>query len=70
MDCNPPGFSVQGIIQARKLGWVANSLLQQIFPTQGSNKGLLHCRQILYHLSHQSCPLPPIIWHSVRQEAS
>ena len=29
------------------------SLLQGIFPTQGSNPGLLHCRQILYHLSHQ-----------------
>ena len=28
-------------------------LLQGIFPTQGSNLGLLHCRQILYHLSHQ-----------------
>ena len=29
------------------------SLLQGIFPTQGSNRGLLHCRQILYQLSHQ-----------------
>ena len=28
-------------------------LLQGIFPTQGSNPGLLHCRQMLYHLSHQ-----------------
>ena len=27
------------------------SLLQRIFPTQGSNLDLLHCRQILYHLS-------------------
>ena len=27
------------------------SLLQGIFPTQGSNPGLLHCRQILYQLS-------------------
>ena len=27
-------------------------LLQEIFPTQGSNRGVLHCRQILYHLSH------------------
>ena len=25
-------------------------------PTQGSNPGLLHCRQILYHLSHQGSP--------------
>ena len=31
----------------------SHSLLQGIFLTQGSNLGLLHCRQILYHLSHQ-----------------
>ena len=29
------------------------SFLQQIFPTQESNRGLLHCRQILYQLSYQ-----------------
>ena len=29
------------------------SLLQGIFPTQGSNPGLRHCRRILYQLSHQ-----------------
>ena len=29
------------------------SLLQGIFPTQGSNPGLLHCRWILYQLSHK-----------------
>ena len=28
-------------------------LLQGIFPSQGSNPGLLHCRQTLYHRSHQ-----------------
>ena len=33
------------------------SLLQGIFPTQGSNPGLRHCRWILYQLSHQGCPL-------------
>ena len=32
------------------------SLLQGIFPTQGSNTGPLHCRQILYQLSHQRSP--------------
>ena len=31
-------------------------LLQGIFPTQGSKQGLLHCKQILYHLSHQGSP--------------
>ena len=32
------------------------SLLQQIFPTQESNQGLLHCRWILYQLSYQGSP--------------
>ena len=32
------------------------SLLQGIFPTQGSNPGLPYCRQILYQLSHQGSP--------------
>ena len=32
------------------------SLLQQIFPAQKSNWGLLHCRQILYLLSYQGSP--------------
>ena len=34
------------------------SLLQQIFPTEESNRGLLHCRQILYQLSYQGSPTP------------
>ena len=34
------------------------SILQGIFPTQGSNPGLLHCRQILYQLSHKGSPSP------------
>ena len=33
------------------------SLLQGIFPTQGSNPGLLHCRQILYQLSQEGKPI-------------
>ena len=32
------------------------SLLQRIFPTQGSNPGLPHCRWILYQLSHKGSP--------------
>ena len=31
------------------------SLLQQIFPTQEMNQGLLHCRRIIYQLSYQGC---------------
>ena len=34
-----------------------HTLLQGIFLTQGSNLGLLHCRQILYRLSRQGSPL-------------
>ena len=33
------------------------SLLQGIFPTQGWNPGLLHCRRILYQLSHKENPI-------------
>ena len=32
-------------------------LLQGIFPTQGLNPGLLHCKQILYQLSHKGSPV-------------
>ena len=34
----------------------SRSLLQGIFPTQLSNLHVLHCRQILYQLSHQGSP--------------
>ena len=34
---------------------------QEIFPTQGSKPGLLHCRQTLYHLSHQGSPMSYIV---------
>ena len=37
----------------KKTGVGCHFLLQGIFPIQGSNSGLLHCRQILYHLSYR-----------------
>ena len=40
----------------KNTGMGCHALLQGIFPTQGSYPGLLHCRQILYHLSHQGSP--------------
>jgi len=55
MDCSLPGSSVHGIFWARILGWIAISFSRGIFPTQGLN--LLHCRQVLYHLSHQGSPI-------------
>ena len=52
MDYRPPGSSVHGINSPGKnTGAGSYSLLQGIFLTQGSNSGLLHCRQILYLLS-------------------
>ena len=128
MDCSPPDPFVHGILQARKLEWIAvpssrrsswprdriqvshrqilhclsflllshsvesdsfrprglyptrllcpwdslgkntemgcHALVQGIFPTQGSNPGLLHCRQILYRLSH-FCTFVKILWTSI-----
>ena len=44
LSMNSPGLNT---------GVGSPSLLQGIFPTQGSNPGLLHCRQMLYCLSHE-----------------
>ena len=41
----------------KNTGVGCHSLLQETFLTQGLNSGLLHCRQILYHLSHQGSPV-------------
>ena len=57
MDCSSPGSSVHGDSPGKNTGVGCHVLLQGIFPTQGSNPDLLHCRQILYHLSHQGSPL-------------
>ena len=46
VDCSPPGSYVHGILQARN-GVGFHFLLQLIFPPQGSNPGLPHCRQTL-----------------------
>ena len=49
-------LKVHGILQARILEVGSLSLLQGIFPTQGSNPGLPHCGWILYQLSHRGIP--------------
>ena len=70
VDCslwNSPG---------KNTGVGCRSLLQGIFPTQGSNQGLLHCRQIIHHLSYQGNPyrvslfsvILTVSLHSVAQE--
>ena len=53
MDFSPAGSSVHGYSPGQNTGVGCHSLLQGIFPNQGSNPGLSHCKQILYHLSHQ-----------------
>ena len=50
---SPPGSSVHGDSPGKNTGVGCHALLQGIFPTQRLNPGLLHCRRILYHLSHQ-----------------
>ena len=57
MDCSPPGSFVHGNSPGKNTGVGCHALLQGIFPTQGINPGLPHCRQILYHLSHQGSPI-------------
>ena len=56
MDCSPPGSSVHEDSPGKNTRVGCHALLQGIFPTQGSNPGLLHCRRILYCLSHQGSP--------------
>ena len=47
-------YTVNGLLQARILGWVAFPFSRvRVTQTQGINPGLLHCRRILYQLSHQ-----------------
>ena len=66
MDCSPPGYSVHGDSPGKNAGVGCHTLLHGIFPTEGSNPGLLHCKQILYHLNHQcSFDYMDLCWQSV-----
>jgi len=56
MDCSLPGSSVHGDSLGKNTGVGCHPLLQGIFSTQELNPGFPHCRQILYHLSHQGSP--------------
>ena len=57
MDYSWPGSSVHEILQARILEWVAICFSRGVFLTEGLNLGLLHCKWILYHLSHPGKPI-------------
>ena len=50
MVCSSPGTYVHGIFLGKNTGISSHSLVQEIFPSQGLNLGLVDCRQILYHL--------------------
>ena len=59
LDCSPLGSSVHGILQARILEGFAHALLQEIFPTQGSNPCLyIYCigKRALFHWHHLGSP--------------
>ena len=51
-----------GILQARILDLSYYTLIQGIFPTQGLNQDLLHCRWILYQLSYQRSPFIIVVF--------
>ena len=53
LPLRPHGLLCSWNSLGRNTGVGCHSILQGIFPTQGSNPGLLHGRQILYPLSHQ-----------------
>ena len=53
IDYSPLGSSVHGDSPGKNTGVGCHALLQGIFPAQGSNPDLPHCRRILYRLSHQ-----------------
>ena len=52
----PHGLDSPWNSPGQNTGVGSHSLLQGIFPTQGLNSGLQHCRQILYQLSHKGSP--------------
>ena len=56
MDCSLPGSSVHGDSSGKNTGVSCHALLQGIFPTQGLNPGLPHCKEIIYPSVHGESP--------------
>ena len=69
MDCSLPGFSVHRDSPDKNTGVGCSFLLQGIVPTQESNRGLLHCRWILYQGSYQGSPYGSIRSDQIRSVA-
>ena len=55
-DCSLPGSSVHGDSSGKNTGVSCHALLQGIFPTQGLNPGLPHCKEIIYPSVHGESP--------------
>lgn len=72
--CNPrcslPGSPVHGGSPGKNTGVGYHALCQGIFPTQGSNPSLLHCRRILYSWRHQGSPNLFIVGQRERERES
>ena len=56
VDYSLSGSSVHGDSPSKNTELVCHVIHQMIISTQELNQGLLHCRQFLYHLSHQGSP--------------
>ena len=57
-SCNPmdPRLLCPWASPGKNTGVGCHFLLQGIFPTQGLNPGLLHCKQVLYRLTYKKSP--------------
>ena len=56
--CNPMDYTVHGILLARIQEWVVFPFSRGLFPAQGLNPGIPHCRWILYQHSYKASPFP------------
>ena len=67
IDCSLPDSSVHENSPGKNIGLGCHVLLQGIFQTRESNPGLLHCRQIIYHMNHQgtSCKIQGWVNHNL-----
>ena len=66
VDRSPPGFSVHGILQARRLEWAAISRSRSLLLAQKLNPRLLHCRQLLPQGHSLGSPLWMSSWEPKR----
>ena len=64
MDCSPPG-SCPWDFPGKNTGAGCHFLLQGIFPNQGWNSCLLHCRWILYHWATGECMSGPMQFKAI-----